>query len=260
MKPIIVVHGIGGGDSETKRGFSNALKAAVLSGVPTNLASDLWREAAWEGVNDQLDGQIKTIMEQLIPDAKSAQRGDFPKTRCGALQYLGKCFVNSITNLMRSRVPTLFDYLLDFPLYLGEPRGSVIRAKVEEVLRANPHSVLVGHSLGSLICYDILCEANRSGNPTTVDALVTMGSPIGWAKTVDDARFIAVKPQPINIKWINMYYPNDPVCLSKPLDVNRFAGVYNVQLHPSASVGLLAHTTYWKDEKVAKTIRELAEI
>ena len=80
MKPIIVVHGIGGGDSETKRGFSNALKAAVLSGVPTDLASDIWKEAAWEGVNDQLDSHIKNIVTQLIPEAKCAQRDDYPKT------------------------------------------------------------------------------------------------------------------------------------------------------------------------------------
>lgn len=160
---------------------------------------------------------------------------------------------------MRKNVPTLVDYLLDFPLYLGEPRGAEIRKIVKEVIQAKPHSVLVGHSLGSLICYDILCEANRNGDPIAVDALVTLGSPIGWAKTVDDERFITVKPTPINITWTNMYYPNDPVCLSKPLDDNQFAGVTNIELASAASIGLLAHTAYWNDATVAKTIRALAE-
>jgi len=55
-----------------------------------------------------------------------------------------------------------------------------------------------------------------------------------------------------------MFYPNDPVCLSKPLDVNQFASVTNIELAATASIGLLAHTAYWSDVMVAKTIRDLA--
>jgi hypothetical protein len=260
MKSIIVVHGIGGGDAETRRGFSNGLKSAVLSGTVSDPTSVVWKEAVWEAVNDQLDNHVKNIVTQLIPAAKCAQRDDYPKTWCGTIQYLGKSIANGLNYSMRKSFPTLVDYLLDFPLYLGEPRGAEIRKVVKEVIKANPHSVLVGHSLGSLICYDVLCESNLNGDPLAVNALVTLGSPIGWAKTVDDERFIAVKPMPINITWINMYYPNDPVCLSKPLDGNHFTSVTNIELVSSASVGLVAHTAYWNDATVATHIRKLADI
>lgn len=260
MKPIIVVHGIGGGDSATKRGYSDALRAAVLSGVDAETISACWREATWEGVNDQIDAHFKEIVTELIPQANPASREHYSKTWSGTLQYWYKCIANTFTNSMRKSIPTLVDYLLDFPLYLGEPRGAEIRKKVKDTIIANPHSVLVGHSLGSLICYDILCEAHADGIDFAVDALVTLGSPIGWAKTVDDERFISVKPAPIKTTWINMYYPNDPVCLSKALNAEQFSGVCNVELAPTGSAGSVAHTAYWKDAVVAERIREQARL
>ncbi|NLF99298.1 MAG: hypothetical protein GX565_04025 [Lentisphaerae bacterium] len=260
MKPIIVVHGIGGGDSVTKNGFSHDLKAAVISETATETTSDFWIEAAWEGVNDKLDAHIKDIATQLIPEATHALREDYPKTWCGLFQYWGKNIANIFANSMRKNIPTLVDYLLDFPLYLGEPRGAEIRKIVKDAIIANPHSVLVGHSLGSLICYDVLCEATHNGIELEVDALVTLGSPIGWAKTVDDDRFITVKPASIRTTWINFYYPNDPVCLSRPLDETNFINVTNLKLEPTTSVGLLAHTAYWRDKNVAKRIRALTNI
>jgi len=56
-----------------------------------------------------------------------------------------------------------------------------------------------------------------------------------------------------------MYYPNDPVCLSKELDKIKFSGVENIQLEVTTGIGLAAHTAYWKDRAVAQQIRKLAD-
>lgn len=257
MKPIIIVHGIGGGDTATKSGYSHALRKIVLSGYATDDCLRYWKEVAWEGVNDQIDANIKDIVIELLSDNKKVQRSDFQNSTWGAMRFSIAWSMRFIKNSARKTIPTVLDYLLDLPLYIGDPRGSAIRRIVGDVIIANPNAILVGHSLGSLICYDILCEAKNTGVDLCVDALVTFGSPIGWAKGMDE-NLVTVKSASLDIPWVNMYYANDPVCLSKPLDETRFGGVENISLAKPNVVSIAAHTAYWKDNAVAQKIRELA--
>ena len=258
MKTIIIVHGIGGGDAKTKSGFSGALKKNVLSEIKADQHSDCWKEAAWEGVNDTIDTHLRDVVLELVPAAKQVKRVDYAATKFGLLVFCGHYLKMLFNRGLRQRVPQVLDYLLDLPLYIGEPRGEAIRSIVRDVIEANPDSILVGHSLGSLICYDVICQAQVKGNPLPVSALVTLGTPIGWMKGLDDPKYENVHPVPLTIPWINMYYPNDPVCLSKELDETKFSGVVNVLLNVTTGIGLASHTAYWKDKEVAQQIRKLA--
>ena len=195
---------------------------------------------------------------KLFPVAKQIKRADYPRTTSGLIVFWWQRLKALFNVLFRLGIPQLLDYLVDLPLYIGDPRGEAIRSIVREVIEANPNSILVGHSLGSLICYDVLCQAQARGEPLEVAARVTLGTPIGWVKSLDDPKYVTVPSISLNVSWLNMYYPNDPVCLSKELDTTNFPEVKNVRLKVPIRIGLAAHTAYWKDRVVAQHIRELA--
>ncbi|MEU7872398.1 hypothetical protein [Dactylosporangium sp. NPDC049140] len=96
--------------------------------------------------------------------------------------------------------------------YLHRPDlGKVIRAKVRAAVTPGTR-VLFGHSLGSVVAYDML----RRGT-ITADALVTAGSPLGWASVrkalSDTGRLDAA----VVGSWRNVYDPNDAVTAGRGL-------------------------------------------
>ncbi|MFF6954947.1 endopeptidase [Streptomyces sp. NPDC008317] len=99
--------------------------------------------------------------------------------------------------------------------YLREPDlAAQVRKLVSEAL-TNTTSVVIGHSLGSVIAYDLLqgersddAEASRS-----VHTFVTCGSPLGIpavrrAMGIPDRELMAMPPE---IRWINVFDPDDIV-------------------------------------------------
>lgn len=253
MNTIVVVHGIGGGSTENTKNYSAALKKNVLNNSEEQLR---WIEAPWEGVNDTLDANIRSLIMEAWPRCELGKRLENPKTRTQAcFHFVFKC-IRGLCNRTRDILPTILDYLLDLPLYVGEHRGRAIRERVLRHIKKGKNVILVGHSLGSLICYDILCECKRKNEELPVKALVTLGSPIEWVKGVDEKEFTPIQPIPLEITWVNMFYENDPVCRGKELDPSRFSDVENIPL-PGKENGFKAHTAYWSDHAVAEEICKL---
>jgi pimeloyl-ACP methyl ester carboxylesterase len=92
-------------------------------------------------------------------------------------------------------------------------RARMVAALVAAAERPRPH-VVVGHSLGSVIAYDVLTDATAI---PPVDALITVGSPLGldevqsgltppWSRRDGWPRRLADGP------WANIGDPLDPVC------------------------------------------------
>lgn len=79
--------------------------------------------------------------------------------------------------------------------------------------------ILIGHSLGSIVCYEILCQ-----NPEwPIKVFVSLGSPLGIKKLIFDR----LEPSPVsgvgrwpgNVeKWINIADSGDIVALEKQLN------------------------------------------
>ncbi len=118
----------------------------------------------------------------------------------------------------------------DVFLYLSR---SVVRQAVNDVVaRAIPasRSVVVGHSLGSVVAYDVLQQAGRR---LDVGAYVTVGCPLGVGPV---RRALAPVSHPAGVgSWFNALDPRDVVALH-PLDagffpiqpgVENYAGVSN---------------------------------
>ncbi|MEU0664322.1 trypsin-like serine peptidase [Streptomyces lavendulocolor] len=103
----------------------------------------------------------------------------------------------------------------DVDAYLHD--SAVREAVIDCVLKTAPPSgelVLVGHSLGTVIGMDLLTRFTEQLN---VSLLVTAGSPLGLDSVY--SRLLTAGPgRPARVKkWINIWYPADPVTIGCPL-------------------------------------------
>lgn len=89
-----------------------------------------------------------------------------------------------------------------------------IRARVQEGLTAGSPSVLLGHSLGSVVAYEALCMTPDHG----IDTFITIGSPLGLtsirAALRPEARDRLPDLPPGVTRWLNVYDPKDAVALA----------------------------------------------
>ncbi|MFC8670895.1 serine peptidase [Streptomyces sp. NPDC057199] len=98
--------------------------------------------------------------------------------------------------------------------YLRGPARQQVRSRVAETIAAQQPTVVIAHSLGSVVAYETLWE-----NPElSVDLLVTLGSPLALPHAV----FPRLQPAPINEKgkrppnvarWVNLADPGDLVAI-----------------------------------------------
>jgi hypothetical protein len=96
-------------------------------------------------------------------------------------------------------------FLDDVESYFGNDRlRSLALDRVEEAIQATGDDViLLGHSLGSVVVYDLLRE--RAGLP--VRALITLGSPLGLP-TVRRRLTLCRFPNAVE-RWVNVFDPRD---------------------------------------------------
>lgn len=118
-----------------------------------------------------------------------------------------------------------------------------IRACVKDALRplfeAGHEVMLVGHSLGSVIAYDVLWElAWRDAAPWRVDQFLTLGSPLGMfyvQRRLRGRGERGVRRYPANIRhWTNVAAMGDLMALDRHLR-NDF--------HPMLQLGMLESLT-----------------
>src|SRR3954468_4130369 len=104
-------------------------------------------------------------------------------------------------------------FLRDVSAYLDLPG---CRAAVQDVVRpallADPHTVLVGHSLGGVVCAELLAEDQIRER---VGLFVAMGAPLGLDAVTDGMRPPG-SGRPAS-PWVNVYDVRDWVALGSPL-------------------------------------------
>lgn len=150
--------------------------------------------------------------------------------------------------------------------YLFNVNGirDTIRAQVVEALHQFPASepkVMVGHSQGSIIAYDVLTGVDDC---PPVDGFLTLGSPLGVDEIQD--RLVWTRengfPSKLTGDWVNVYDPFDVVSRVDPKLANDFkkdgeAVVIDVK---EESWGKWRHsaTKYLKGPDLRKQLRVLA--
>ena len=76
--------------------------------------------------------------------------------------------------------------------------------------------MLISHSMGTIIAYDVLCQFVRKKKELTIEHFITMGSPLGLpfiTERIKELRGEKKLSVPDNIKkWTNFSDMSDPVC------------------------------------------------
>ncbi|MER6393160.1 hypothetical protein ABT236_32440 [Streptomyces sp. NPDC001523] len=118
-----------------------------------------------------------------------------------------------------------------------EETSAAVRAKVREALVETGTSMVIAHSLGSVVFYDMLSRGEipdtRGGEPG-VTTLVTCGSPLSWlavrAGVHTTGGPLAV---PAGVEWTNLYASNDYVAKGGGL-AHLASGVVDVKVNNGA--------------------------
>ncbi|MFB6838957.1 hypothetical protein [Streptomyces sp. NPDC056361] len=123
--------------------------------------------------------------------------------------------------------------------YFTEPDlRAAIRARAAELITPETR-VVVGHSLGSVVAYEVLCALPPERPPLT---LVTLGSPLGLAGLVFDRLEPAPKPGGTGVwptvvdQWTNLADNGDAVALVRELAPRFGPGVVDVAVDNGAQM------------------------
>ena len=127
-----------------------------------------------------------------------------------------------LRELLRRLVPDAEAYFFD------ERKRARIQERMRTALTAVPGpAVVVSHSLGTVIAYDVLREpalANRE-----IPLLVTMGSPLGYSEIQDRVRQPLQVPAPVG-RWTNAADPGDVVAFDNTLNDDFRGGMALIDL------------------------------
>jgi PGAP1-like protein len=109
----------------------------------------------------------------------------------------------------------------DADAYFFTDQRQPIRERLRQALNAVAGPVVVvGHSLGSVIAYDVLSEAAFAAS--AVPLLVTLGSPLGYTEIQDVVTRPLRLPAPVQL-WANFTDPLDLIALDTSL-ADEFQG------------------------------------
>jgi hypothetical protein len=145
-----------------------------------------------------------SIASRMTGDARAARAGD---TSVSAI----------LPGWLRA---FLFRFVVRFLLrdahaYFFEGRAGPIRQRVREILDASDMpAVVIGHSLGSVVAYDVLSEAPVRAR--AVPLFVTVGSPLGVDAVKDQVHQPPVVPPGV-AAWLNVSDPLDIVAADRTL-------------------------------------------
>ncbi|HUN78447.1 MAG TPA: alpha/beta hydrolase [Solirubrobacteraceae bacterium] len=243
MAKVVGVHGIAqqhrGGPQLTKQwlldvqgglevaGFRSTADALGASDLRVAFYGDLFREPGTMDTDppayaaDDLDEDDVELLEALY-DQAVGQQPELGATR-DAMAGIRPTVREMLDRVLRSRsLGGIAEHLLigDFKqvrAYLRDPaRREQVLARLARELTADTR-IVIGHSLGSVIAYELCCQP-QAGN---IELLVTLGSPLG-AKPIfehltprpDDG--VGAWPQRL-ARWVNVADPRDIVALRPQL-------------------------------------------
>jgi hypothetical protein len=217
------------------------------------------------------DDFIDALRERSSDDTAYGIGDSLKGAATGLIDRARNLVGTGLTKLFRDDLnPAVARFIGDVFVYLkpGAPRDS-IRARVRDALvsaraaatAANEPLVLIGHSLGGVILYDMLSSPVLAGLPADfkVDALVTVGSQPGLFQEMGLFDFVspatppAKVPGPSNVAhWISIYDPidifgfrADPVFgAAKDYAFNSVTGLVS------------AHTTYFRRPQFHARLRK----
>jgi hypothetical protein len=250
-RKILVVHGVQAGTDEDIDSDKKIKELVIsrLAGTPVQFDTDIYK---YENINDAAQEKLKKVLNYFSQALTS-------QTILGGL--LGK-LVESGVDLIGDVVISLKD---------GDTAKIIIKGlieKIEKIYEEGNPLYLVAHSLGSIYSFDAINQLIKNDNgyfdrnnrkTWPVQALVTMGSPIGLAMFNRNHVEEFGHGQKF-FRWINYWARTDPVVTGsfygKPQEGYQIAEKFTVNAETSGwfiqdrvvDIGkawLMAHISYW---------------
>ena len=126
-----------------------------------------------------------------------------------AIARVDRRFGNGAGRLLLSRISEVYGYFKD------KDKAEEVRSRVREAVEQTGATLIIAHSLGSVVVYDMF-QRGQIPLPATgarVNQLITCGSPLAWLpvqrKLGLDAT--ATLHLPTDVAWLNAFDPYDPV-------------------------------------------------
>lgn len=238
---LVIVHGVQtGNNDEAIKGpqkMSQALERYVNGSTEFTSAFP-----AYEDINDDTQATFRTISELIL-----------------------KALKNPVTRVF----DTLVDLVGDVFVYRNDSGGESIRSHVRNIIENNPNCILVGHSLGSVVCFDILTEMMKEGQFRDLErkgwpikSMITFGSPLALDLFKND-RELENHGGSDPFHWYNYSDRNDPVISGRIFGSsfeqnNLLRDTYvasddSFRIHDrqvETGFHLLAHINYWQQKHI----------
>jgi len=148
--------------------------------------------------------------------------------------------------------------------YVPARRAAMKESVMERMRVGGAPFVVIGHSQGSMVAYDVLCDLDPAVYP--VELFVTVGSPLGVTEVQDQVKSLTGQrtlrvPRCVK-RWINVADPFDPVALDKKL-AKEFTGLASVQdltvTNPDAPRHPHSGSGYLRTAAVQNAVRDAVE-
>jgi Subtilase family len=150
-------------------------------------------------------------------------------------------------------------------LFYVEERREIMRNSLKERIQAGGGPfVIIGHSQGSMIAYDVLSEMSGKRDAPDVALFVTVGSPLGIREVQDQLEQLTKQKRlgvPSCVRaWLNVADPLDPVAIDKRLksDFTATKGVViddNLEWNPDSPRHPHSGTGYLETKPVQRAVK-----
>jgi len=248
-KIIIGIHGLG--NKPPKILFEEWWRLSILEGLRnigyrrTNLNFELvyWADVLHPVPLDpyEKDEDSELFLEEKYNSAVNRKAEENNSLKSSMAQYIREQFNNILFNeKLHINFPSITDFIIkhffkDLSVYLTENCVSennseclakdVIQERLHQVLLKHKDKdiLLISHSMGTIVAYDVLSKYN---NELNINTWVTTGSPLGVPFIYGELKFeshqtkssLAVTPNSITSNWFNLADLNDKLAVNYELD------------------------------------------
>ena len=267
---IIGIHGLS--NKPEHNVLESGWKAAILEGLKKNEGIDnikldftsvYWADVMYDNYDKDAaiykaakQGSLKTYNENWL-DTLREKTFDWGGN---ILDSLKKNFgINSLADkVLESKLKDLYKY------YQNNNLRNTLRSRLkEEILKHKDKRIMIlSHSMGTIIAYDVLREIGKGDSTMRIDYFITMGSPLGLphVKYKITQESALIRTPSIVKKWSNFADKRDPVALDTHLASDYAANNEGVQVQDDLVAndwGGINHKSYGylRTPEVSKVIK-----
>ena len=230
MAPVVFVHGVGSppgpGADEARSAWIDALAAPAPASFDDWLRANsvlvYYQDWSWYDPDDDAErhaesawSAMRRAIDEVVDEAHAAYDEVKPQ-RFADLAELASRWSDSdrvatAGNIAADRVSAF--NLWQVPAFFDD-RDGTRRIVLDRFAAAvgDDTRVVVAHSMGSIVAFEAIHETGLE-----LDALVTLGSPLGVEGYVRRRLSAPDRMPPTVRRWINVSHPNEPVALVNEL-------------------------------------------